>query len=118
MLGRCQHACATCHPSRVTGNLSAMSTKATVAILRTAPETVLQDYDRLLRLAKIQDHLAPGAPTILKDNISWHYPMPGANSTPWQLEGTIRTLRALGYEDLRCVQNETVVIDAFKGEDL
>jgi uncharacterized protein (DUF362 family) len=95
-----------------------MSSKATVAILRTSSETVLQDYDRLLRLAKAQDHLAPGVPTILKDNISWHFPMPGANTTPWQLEGTIRALHGLGYRDLRCVQNKTVVIDAFKGEDL
>ena len=95
-----------------------MSTRATVAVLRTSPETVLEDYDRLLRLAKVQDHLAPGIPTILKDNISWHFPMPGANTTPWQLEGTILALRALGYHDLRCVQNQTVVIDAFKGEDL
>ena len=95
-----------------------MSSKAPVAILRTSPETVLQDYDRLLRLAKVQEHLAPATPTILKDNISWHFPMPGANTTPWQLEGTIMALRSLGYEDLRCVQNMTVVIDAFKGEDL
>ncbi len=95
-----------------------MSTKATVAILRTSPETVLQDYDRLLRLARAQDCLAPGTPTILKDNISWHFPMPAANTTPWQLEGTIRALHGLGFRDLRCVQNETVVIDAFKGEDL
>jgi uncharacterized protein (DUF362 family) len=95
-----------------------MTPKATVAILRTSPETVLRDYDRLLRLAGAQEYLVPGVPTILKDNISWHFPMPAANTTPWQLEGVIRTLQGLGYRDLRCVQNETVVIDAFKGEDL
>ena len=61
---------------------------------------------------------SPGAPTILKDNISWHFPFPGANTTPWQLEGTIRALHAGGYRDLSCVQNKTVVTDAFKGEDL
>ncbi|HVY32261.1 MAG TPA: DUF362 domain-containing protein [Polyangiaceae bacterium] len=56
--------------------------------------------------------------TILKDNISWHFPFPGANTTPWQLEGSILALRASGYQDLVCVQNETVVTDAFKGQDL
>jgi uncharacterized protein (DUF362 family) len=44
--------------------------------------------------------------------------MPGANSTPWQLEGTILALRRAGLSDLACVQNRTVVTNAFKGEDL
>src|SRR4030095_7983129 len=30
----------------------------------------------------------------------------------------VRSLRARGYQDLVCVQNKTVVTDAFKGEDL
>jgi uncharacterized protein (DUF362 family) len=79
---------------------------------------VLSDYARLHELARVDAYLDQRAPVILKDNISWHFPMPSANTTPWQLEGTIRALRAHGYADLRCVQNETVVIDAFKGEDL
>ena len=95
-----------------------MPKKATVAALRTRPERVLDDYARLIDLAGVREHLAPGATTILKDNISWHFPFPAANTTPWQLEGTIRSLRAEGFSDLVCVQNKTVVTDAFKGEDL
>ncbi|HEY3061847.1 MAG TPA: DUF362 domain-containing protein [Chloroflexota bacterium] len=95
-----------------------MPTKATVAALRTRPERVLEDYDRLIDLAGVAKYLQPGTPTILKDNISWHFPFPAANTTPWQLEGTVRSLRARGYPDLTCVQNKTVVTDAFKGEDL
>src|ERR1700704_4251796 len=95
-----------------------MPNKATVAALRTRPDRVLDDYERLLDLADAPHHLTPGATTILKDNISWHFPFPAANTTPWQLEGTIRALRAQGYADLVCVQNKTVVTDAFKGEDL
>jgi uncharacterized protein (DUF362 family) len=95
-----------------------MPNKATVAALRTRPDSVLDDYARLVDLAGAREHLAPGAATILKDNISWHFPFPGANTTPWQLEGTIRALRANGLADLVCVQNKTVVTDAFKGEDL
>ena len=56
--------------------------------------------------------------TILKDNITWHFPMPGANTTPWQLEGIILALQRSGFSDLVCVQNQTVVTNAFKGEDL
>ena len=95
-----------------------MSSKAKVAVLRTKPETALADYERLLELADARSHLDPGATTILKDNISWHFPFPSANSTPWQLEGTIVGLRNMGYRDLACVQNKTVVTNAFKGEDL
>ena len=87
-------------------------------MLRTRPETVLDDYRRLFRLAEAERYLDPKAPTILKDNISWHYPMPAANTTPWQLEGAILGLRDLGFSDLSCVQNKTVVIDTHKGEDL
>jgi uncharacterized protein (DUF362 family) len=93
-------------------------TRATVAALRTTPETVLDDYRRLAGLAGISSALAPGHTTILKDNISWHFPFPGANTTPWQLEGSILALRDAGYADLTAVQNKTVVTDAFKGEDL
>ncbi|MEO0107695.1 MAG: DUF362 domain-containing protein [candidate division WOR-3 bacterium] len=93
-------------------------TRAKVAVLRTQPSTVLDDYHRLLELAGVTEFLTPGKTTILKDNISWHYPFPGANTTPWQLEGVIRALRDKGYTDLVCVQNETVVVSALKGEDL
>jgi uncharacterized protein (DUF362 family) len=92
--------------------------KATVAALRTTPERVLDDYDRLFDLADARAHLAAGATTILKDNISWHFPFPAANTTPWQLEGTVLALKRRGYDDQVCVQNKTVVTDAFKGEDL
>jgi uncharacterized protein (DUF362 family) len=92
--------------------------RSKVAVLKTGPGTVLNDFDRLLRLAGAGDALEKGATTILKDNISWHYPFPAANTTPWQMEGTILSLRNAGFADLVCVQNKTVVTNAFKGEDL
>src|SRR5579871_6738192 len=95
-----------------------MPNTATVAALRTQPASVLDDYAHLFELAGAREHLSSGATTILKDNISWHFPFPAANTTPWQLEGTVRALRHDGFKDLVCVQNKTVVTDAFKGEDL
>jgi uncharacterized protein (DUF362 family) len=92
--------------------------RARVSVLRVSPSTILDDIDRLHELAGVEQALDRAAQTILKDNISWHFPFPGANTTPWQLEGTVRALRARGYDDLVCVQNKTVVTDAFKGEDL
>jgi len=95
-----------------------MTTRSKVAVLYTQPETVLQDYQRLFELAGGVDALDPSTTTILKDNISWHFPMPSANTTPWQLEGTLLALRQAGFSDLVCVQNKTVVTNAFKGKDL
>lgn len=85
--------------------------KAKVAVLRVEPGRVLEDVSRLCELAGLREALAPGATTILKDNISWHFPFPAANTTPWQLEGTIRALKGAGLSDLVCVQNQTVVTD-------
>ena len=95
-----------------------MPMRSKVTVIKTQPESVLQDYARLLDLAEVERHLDKSATTILKDNISWHFPYPGANTTPWQLEGTILGLRERGYKDLVCVQNDTVVTDTFKGERL
>jgi len=92
--------------------------KSKVAVLKVKPETILSDIERLCELAGMRAALDKGATTILKDNISWHYPFPGANSTPWQIEGTTLALRNAGYQDVTCVQNKTVVTNAFKGEDL
>jgi uncharacterized protein (DUF362 family) len=92
--------------------------KSVVSVRKVQPATILDDIDQLCTLARMQDALAPGQTTILKDNISWHYPFPAANTTPWQLEGTILALRRAGFADLTCVQNKTVVTNAFKGEDL
>jgi uncharacterized protein (DUF362 family) len=92
--------------------------KAKVAVLKCKPETILSDVERLCELAGMKQALKQGSTTILKDNISWHYPFPAANTTPWQMEGTVLALKHAGYSDITCVQNKTVVTNAFKGEDL
>ena len=92
--------------------------RSKVAVIRVRPDHILDDIERLHVLGEVERAFPKGHPTILKDNISWHFPFPAANTTPWQLEGTIRSLRSRGYDDLVCVQNKTVVTDAFKGEDL
>src|ERR1700742_1638373 len=92
--------------------------RSKVAVIRVKPDSILDDIDRLHRLAGVEQALKKGAQTILKDNISWHFPFPGANTTPWQLQGATHALRNSGFQDVVCVQNKTVVTNAFKGEDL
>ncbi|MFH0879447.1 MAG: DUF362 domain-containing protein [Lentisphaerota bacterium] len=92
--------------------------KSKVAILRTKPATVLEDYHRLMNLAGYQDVVAKDSETGLKINISWHFFYPASSTTPWQLEGVIRALKQDGYDPARIhgCHNRTVVIDAHLGE--
>ena len=92
--------------------------QSTVAIVRTAPETFLEDVHRLMNLASYQDVVAKDADTALKVNISWHHFYPACSTTPWQLDGVIRAMKRDGYatELIHACHNRTVVIDAYLGE--
>ena len=92
--------------------------KAQVALLRTSPATVLRDYHTLLNLARYQEIVAKDADTALKVNISWHFFFPGSSTTPWQLDGVIRSMKQDGYDPslIHACHNRTVVIDAHLGE--
>ncbi len=92
--------------------------RSKVAVIKTSPETVYEDIEKLIEMAGCKSSLDPGATTILKDNISWHYPFLSANTTPWQLEGTILALRKGGFGDLVAVHNNTVVTNPVKGAKL
>lgn len=92
--------------------------KSKVAVLKVRPETILSDIVRLCELAGMQAALDQGATTIVRDQLAWHYPLPGANTTPWQLEGTLLALRDGGFADVTCVESDGVVTHATKGEDL
>ena len=87
-----------------------------VAVLRTQPETVLEDYARLLELAGVRQALPQDRETLLKINISWQTWYPACSTAPWQLEGVIRALLAAGYRNLIAAHNNTVVVDAYVGE--
>lgn len=87
-----------------------------VAVLKTTPATVLEDYARLLHLAGYQQALPRDRETILKVNISWQTWYPACSTAPWQLEGVVRALQSDGYRNLIAGHNRTVVVDAYVGE--
>ena len=66
--------------------------KAKVAVLKTHPETVVEDYKKLMRMADYDKCLAKEKKICLKINVSWQIFYPGCSTTPWQLEGVIQTL--------------------------
>ena len=94
------------------------SVKPVVAILKTTPNEVVSDYAKLGALAGIGNALDKTKATILKDNITWHFPFPAANTVPWQLEGAIKSLQQTGLRDLVAVHNNTVVTDPYLGGKL
>ena len=87
-----------------------------VAVVATRPETVLQDVQRAMEMAGVRQHMDPAAATLLKINISWQHWYPACSTAPWQLEGVIRALHNLGYNELIGAHNGTVVVDSFEGE--
>ncbi len=68
-----------------------------VAILRTRPETVLDDYDRLMQLCQYEQNLPQANDTLLKSSVAWHIWFPACSTAPWQLDGVIRALLRDGY---------------------
>ena len=92
--------------------------RSKVALVRTTPGTVLEDYHRVMTLAGYQDVVAKEVDTALKVNISWHFFYPATSTTPWQLEGVIRAMKRDGYNPdlIHACHNRTVVIDAYLGE--
>ncbi len=90
--------------------------KGVVAVVKTSPSTVLEDIERVMTLGGVEQALPKGIRTGMKINISWQTWYPACSSTPWQIEGAIRTLKKAGYDDLVGVHNDTVVVDTSVGE--
>jgi uncharacterized protein (DUF362 family) len=90
--------------------------KPKVAILKAKTKTIFKDIERAMQMAGVDRALPKDRETILKDNISWHFPYISANTTPWQLEGTILALKNAGYKGISSVHNNTVVTNTFKGQ--
>jgi uncharacterized protein (DUF362 family) len=92
--------------------------KSVVSVIKARPESVLEDVGKAMREAGYAGVLRHDHDTCLKINVTWHLYMPGTSTTPWQLEGVIRTLLEDGYgsEKLWAVHNDTVVVDSRVGE--
>jgi uncharacterized protein (DUF362 family) len=97
-------------------SMSSFPGKGKVAVVKTSPDSILEDIDRLMVLAGVEQALPIGVTTGLKINISWQTWYPACSSSPWQIEGAIRTLKRLGYNDLLGIHNDTVVVDTRVGE--
>lgn len=88
-----------------------------VVVLRTRPETVLEDYARAMDLAEWQKALPAQHETVIKLNLSWTQYYPACSSQPWQVDGVVRKMIADGRDPatLHPVENKTVVTDPWEG---
>ena len=92
-----------------------IQTSPVVAVVKTSPQTVLDDVKAAMNLAGYSCALPQDFATLLKINISWQHYYPACSTTPWQLDGVIRTLVKDGYKDIIPTHNGTVVVDAKEG---
>ncbi len=94
-----------------------MSENAQIYVVKTSPDTILKDYQRLMHIANYEHHIPKDKKTILKLNLSWSKFFPACSSPPWQLEGILNTFQEDGY-DLKKIftaENRTVVTNIAKG---
>ena len=93
------------------------ATTARVAVVRTRPETVLDDYARVMDLAGYRDTLSRDRDTLIKLNLSWTKYFPSCSSQPWQVDGVVGKMIADGFprERLIPVENKTVVTSPREG---
>lgn len=68
-----------------------------VVVLKTNPQTVVEDYAKLMHLAEYQNILPKNTDIVIKLNLSWTKFYPACSSPPWQLEGVLNTLISDGY---------------------
>ena len=94
-----------------------VSSTAVVAVVRTRPETVLEDYKRAMEAARWRTTLDLDRDTIIKLNLSWTKYFPACSTQPWQLEGTLQTLLDAGMSRDRLIplENKTVVTEPWAG---
>jgi uncharacterized protein (DUF362 family) len=90
---------------------------ARVAAIRTRPETVLEDYARVMDLAGYRQTLSRDRDTLIKLNLSWTKYFPSCSSQPWQVDGVIGKMLADGYDrhKLIPIENKTVVTNPREG---
>ena len=87
-----------------------------VAVIKTSPNTVLDDIENAMQLADYKDYITPKHDVILKINTSWQHYYPACSTSPWQLDGVITALKNGGYHKIIPAHNGTVVVDSREGE--
>ncbi|MGD2294571.1 MAG: DUF362 domain-containing protein [Candidatus Aminicenantes bacterium] len=91
--------------------------KPKVVVLKTSPQAVIEDYQKLMHLAQYEHFISKDTDSLIKLNLSWTKYFPSCSSQPWQVEGVAKTLVEDGFFEDRLfpVENKTVVTKPTKG---
>jgi len=76
----------------------------------TVRESVIEAVHEAMELAEWRQHISPGADVALKPNLGWDRFMPGSVTSPWVIEGVIRTIRD-GVGQIFLVESDQVLVD-------
>jgi len=63
--------------------------RSTVAVLKTSPNTVIEDYLRLFQLADYRNTINPRRDLAAHITLAWHPFFPSVSSPPWQIDGAL-----------------------------
>jgi hypothetical protein len=94
-----------------------LTDQSKIFVVKTSPQTILEDYTNLMHLANYQDQISLDDDVIIKLNLSWSKFFPSCSSPPWQVEGVLKTMVEDGYspKKLFTAENRTVVTNIEKG---
>lgn len=94
-----------------------MSKSSQVFAIKTTPNTILDDYAKLMHLADYNKYYLKNQKIIVKLNLSWSKFFPACSSPPWQIEGVLKTMIDDGYspKNIFTAENETVVTNIERG---
>ena len=76
-------------------------------------EDVLASVRRAMELAHWQEFISRGSEVALKPNLGWDLFLPGAITSPWALEGVVRTIHDW-VGKIYVVESDQVVVDVEK----
>ena len=91
--------------------------KSQIFVIKTSPNTILEDYTKLMHLANYQKYYSKQKKIVIKLNLSWSKFFPACSSPPWQVEGVLKTMIEDGYNPAKLftAENRTVVTNIEKG---
>ncbi|MFW9822936.1 MAG: DUF362 domain-containing protein [Candidatus Thorarchaeota archaeon] len=94
-----------------------MSPNSQIFVVKTSPNTIIDDYQKVMHLANYQKFYEKNQKIIVKLNLSWSKYFPACSSPPWQVDGVLRVLTNDGYDPQKIftAENRTVVTNIEKG---
>jgi len=94
-----------------------VNTKSQIFIVKTSPNSVLNDYQKLMHKADYTKFYNKKLNTVIKLNLSWSKFFPACSSPPWQVEGVLKTMVEDDFNPRKIftAENRTVVTNIERG---